>query len=202
MIDKEVNKLIKPILDLLSDLILKLNINATVLTFCGLFSSVICFFQIINSNFYLAFVFFLINRTFDGLDGYVARKTKITDLGGFYDIIFDFITYSLIPFGFAIAIEDNQLSFTFLLSSFIGTSSTFLATAILAEKNKDNVNFNYSKSFFYSRGLAEGFETIIFISLMFLFPDFAYILAWIFGIICWLTTIVRIINTSILFKKK
>ena len=69
--------------------------------------------------FLLALVFFILNRLFDGLDGFVARQTKITDLGGFYDIVFDFITYSLVPLGFILNNNSNSLAFSFLLSSFL-----------------------------------------------------------------------------------
>ena len=37
-------------------------------------------------HFYFVHDIFFLNRFFDGLDGALARLTKATDLGGFYDI--------------------------------------------------------------------------------------------------------------------
>ena len=136
--------------------------------------------------------FFLLNRLCDGLDGQVARNSDVSDLGGFYDITCDFIIYSLLPIGFILNDIQNAISFSFLLSSFIGTSSTFLAAAWIVEKNKSLLKKKYEKSFFYSRGIAEGFETIVIFILMFLFPKQAFIFAWVFGILCWITVIVRV----------
>ncbi|MDC0230189.1 CDP-alcohol phosphatidyltransferase family protein, partial [Deltaproteobacteria bacterium] len=45
----------------------------------------------------------LVNRFFDGLDGAVARKCGPTNLGGYLDITCDFIFYSVVIMGFALA---------------------------------------------------------------------------------------------------
>ena len=44
---------------------------------------------------YTALLFFLLNRFFDGVDGALARLQEPSDLGGFYDIISDFIIYNI-----------------------------------------------------------------------------------------------------------
>ena len=80
----------------------------------------------------------------------------------------DFVIYSLIPLGFIFYDENNSYAFSFLLASFIGTSSSFLAAAWIIEKNKSFLNLRSNKSFFYSRGIAEGFETILFFAIMFI----------------------------------
>jgi len=193
MFDNEINKILKPLLKQTAQLIVTFNIKANQLTFFGLFFGFICFYFTLFGNFFLALIFFILNRLFDGLDGYVARETKISDLGGFYDIVFDFIIYSLIPLGFILYDNTNSSAFSFLLSSFIGTASSFLAAALIIEKNKGVLKLYNEKSFFYSRGIAEGFETIFIFILMFLFPKQAFIFAWVFGILCWITVIVRVL---------
>ena len=45
----------------------------------------------------------LLSRFFDGLDGAIARQTKLTDVGGFLDITLDFIFYASAVFAFALA---------------------------------------------------------------------------------------------------
>mgnify|MGYP006234580769 CR=1 FL=1 len=109
----------------------------------------------------LALVFILLNRICDGLDGALARIQGITDAGGFLDISLDFLFYSLIPFGFVLANPDqNAIAGAFLIFSFIGTGSSFLAFAIMASKRGiDNPVYKH-KSLYYMSGLTEGTETI------------------------------------------
>ena len=81
-----------------------------------------------------------------------------------------------------------------LLTSFIGTCSTFLTTAWIFEKKKIKIKQFSKKSFFYSEGLIEGTETIILFIFMFLFYEVANFIAWIFAILCFITSIIRIIK--------
>ena len=201
MFDNEVNKILKPYLEKPAKLIVNLNFNANQITFVGLIFGIFCFYFIVSGEFFLALIFFTLNRLFDGLDGYVARQTKVTDLGGFYDIVFDFIIYSLVPLGFILNDPSNSFAFSFLLSSFIGTCATFLASALIIQKNKDKLKLYHHKSFFYSRGVAEGLETIICFVLMFLFPNKAFVFAWGFGLLCWITVIARILYIKTILLK-
>ncbi|OOE75953.1 CDP-alcohol phosphatidyltransferase family protein [Salinivibrio sp. ML290] len=61
--------------------------------------------------YWLALVFIIINRLFDGLDGALAREQGLTDAGGFLDITLAFIFYAAIPFGFALADPANNAIF-------------------------------------------------------------------------------------------
>lgn len=143
----------------------------------------------------LALVCILLNRIADGLDGYVARLNTPTDAGAYLDITLDFIFYSAVVFGFALADpENNSLAAAALIFSFIGTGCSFLAFGIMAER-RDISNFRYpNKGFYYLDGLAEGFETIVFLVLCCLFPNRFVIFAWTFAGICYLTTIIRVVS--------
>ena len=145
---------------------------------------------------YIALIFFILNRFFDGVDGTLARLKKPTDLGGFYDIISDFLIYALLPFGFILFDNNNFLSMSLLLTSFIGTCATFLTTAWIFEKKKIKIEQLSKKSFFYSEGLIEGAETIILFILMFIFYELASFIAWIFALLCFLTSIMRVVKVS------
>ena len=127
----------------------------------------------------------------DGMDGALARIDGASDLGAFYDIISDFVFYSLFPIGFIFNNIENAFSICFLLLSFVSTQSTFLASAWIIEKNKTLVKKN-EKSFFYIGGITEGFETIIFFTLMLIFNDFVDLISYIFGLLCWITCVFRI----------
>ncbi|GAB3484784.1 CDP-alcohol phosphatidyltransferase family protein [Marinomonas epiphytica] len=148
----------------------------------------------LSVNWYeLAFVLILANRLMDGLDGAVARVQGPTDLGGYLDITLDFIFYSGVIFGFALADpEHNALAASFLILSFMGTGSSFLAFAIMAEKrNIERLDYG-KKSLYFIGGLAEGTETIVFLLLICVMPEHFVALAYGFGVICWITTITRI----------
>ena len=136
MLDNEINKILKPSLEKIAFILIKIGISANLITFLGFLIGILSFIFLINGDYYVSLFFFLLNRLCDGLDGQVARNSNVSDLGGFYDITCDFIIYSLLPIGFILNDIQNAISFSFLLSSFIGTSSTFLASAWIVEKNK------------------------------------------------------------------
>ena len=155
-------------------------------------SGFFCFLSIIDSSFVMAFLFLFLNRLFDGLDGAIARLVGETDLGAFYDIISDFIFYSLFPIAFVWVNIENAYAICFLLLSFVSTQSTFLASAWLIEKNKILISKKNIKSFFYIGGITEGFETIICFSLMLFFNNLIELISYCFGTLCWITFVFRI----------
>lgn len=141
----------------------------------------------------LALFLIIMNRLMDGLDGAVARVQGPTDLGGYLDITLDFIFYSAIVFGFALMNPlENALAASFVIFSFMGTGSSFLAFAIMAEKRSiERLDYG-RKSLYFLGGLAEGSETIAFLVLICVFPEYFVWLAYGFGAICWVTTATRI----------
>lgn len=141
----------------------------------------------------LALFLIIMNRLMDGLDGAVARVQGPTDLGGYLDITLDFIFYSAIVFGFALMNPlESALAASFVIFSFMGTGSSFLAFAIMAEKRSiERLDYG-RKSLYFLGGLAEGSETIAFLVLICVFPEYFVWLAYGFGAICWVTTATRI----------
>ena len=139
-----------------------------------------------------AVVLIIANRVCDGLDGAVARASGTSDLGAYLDITLDFLFYSAIPFAFAVADPNKALAACFLIFSFVGTGSSFLAFAIIAQKRGISTEIRGKKGFFYLGGLTEGGETIIFLVIVAWRPDFFVPLAWIFASLCWVTTVTRI----------
>lgn len=146
-----------------------------------------------------AFLLLCVNRFCDGLDGAVARHSKLTDFGGFLDIVCDFIIYSGIVFAFALANPENALAAAFLIFSFIGPITSFLAYAIIASKRKKITNKRGRKSFYYLGGICEGTETFVTLSLICLCPDYFNIIAIIYGVLCWITTLGRVYDAWIDF---
>ena len=202
MIDTKLNKFLKPILNEIAKLLIKFGFKANFVTFAGFFFGLCCFYFTINSLFILAIIFLFLNRLFDGLDGAIARLNGETDIGAFYDIILDFIFYSLFPIAFIFLDLNYSYSICFLLLSFVATQTTFLASAWIIEKNKISILDGHKKSFFYSGGITEGFETIICFTLMLLFHEFIDYIAYIFGVLCWITFFCRIIFVKKILSSK
>jgi len=168
-------------------------VAADSVTFCG-FAVGMLAIPVIALHWYGAgLVLILLNRVADGVDGALARISTATDAGGFLDIVLDFIFYSSVIFAFALADPAaNGLAAAALIFSFVGTGSSFLAYAIMAERRK-LVNIVYPhKGFYYLGGLTEGTETILFFAAICLWPPFFSLLAWFFAGLCLLTTIARV----------
>jgi phosphatidylglycerophosphate synthase len=171
----------------------KLGIKANWITLLGFAIGIMVIPALYFGDTALALVFVVINRVMDGLDGAVARVQGPTDLGGYLDITLDFIFYSAVIFGFALMNPmENALAASFVIFSFMGTGSSFLAFAIMAEKRKiERLEYGH-KSLYFLGGLAEGAETIAFLVLICLMPAHFVVLAYVFGGICWITTATRI----------
>jgi phosphatidylglycerophosphate synthase len=146
-----------------------------------------------SGQFIPGLLMFLLSRLLDGLDGAVARQTRLTDLGGYLDITLDFIVYASMVMGFALADPSrNALAAAFLTTSFMAPASTFLAYAIFAAKRGITTEIRGRKSMYYLGGLTEGFETILTLSLMCVFPQWFAVIAVIYAVMCWITGGTRI----------
>ncbi|HFZ8995988.1 TPA: CDP-alcohol phosphatidyltransferase family protein [Citrobacter freundii] len=193
MLDRHLHPRLKPLLNATTALLDRPAISPDGLTLTGFAIGVLAL-PFLALGWYLpALAAILFNRLLDGLDGALARRRGLSDAGGFLDISLDFLFYALVPFGFILASPaQNALAGGWLLFAFIGTGSSFLAFAALAAKHQiDNPGYAH-KSFYYLGGLTEGTETILLFVLSCLFPRYFPLLAWIFGALCWLTTLTRI----------
>lgn len=200
MLDTRVRRLIDPALDRVGSILAKSGVSANAVTVLGfLFGAAGCV-AIASQYYWAALALLMINRIADGLDGAIARRQSPTDVGGFLDIVLDMIFYSGVPFAFAVSRVELALPAAFLIYSFIGTGGSFLAYATIAAKRGITADSLGKKSFFYSTGLIEGTETVVFFILCCLLPDQFAILAWTFGTLCWLTTGARIIAGVLAFR--
>ena len=192
MLDGVARKLIDPPLNWAAKRLASAGLGANAVTVAGFAVGVGGCVAIGFESYSLALALIAVNRLADGLDGAIARRTGSTDLGGFLDITLDTIFYSGVPFAFAVSRPEFALPAAFLIYSFVGTGGSFLAYAVVAGKRKLKSERAGKKTFFYATGLMEGTETVAFFVLFCLFPDDFPVLAWTFGGLCWLTTVLRI----------
>ena len=192
MLDGALRRFIDPPLDRMARPLVKAGIPANAVTLGGFAAGLVAVPFIALGGYGWGLVAILLNRFADGLDGAVARQQGPTDLGGYLDIVCDFIFYGAVVFGFVLGDPEARLPGAFLLLSFIGTGGSFLAFAALAARRNLETTVRGHKSLYYLGGLTEGTETIIFLVLCCLLPDSFAAFAWIFGAACWITTLSRV----------
>ena len=192
MFDAQLHPLIDRLLKPIGRGLVTLGVTANQVTMIGAAFGLIAAGCAAAGLFYPALWFVIANRFIDGLDGAVARASRSSDFGGYLDIVSDFIFYSAIPLAFAVARPETALAAAFLIFSFIGTATSFLGFAILAEKHKVTTQIRGKKAFYYLGGLTEGTETILLFLAMLVWPDYFRPMAITFGILCWVTTSTRI----------
>ena len=193
MIDRYLIPPLQRLLDKPARLLVRRDVTANQITLVGFVIGVLALPLLMVGAFELALIAVLLNRLADGLDGAVARRTQTTDAGGFLDIVLDFIFYQAVVVGFILnSPHEHLLPGLFLMLSFVGTGTSFLAFAVQASKRGlDNPHYP-NKSMYYMGGLAEGFETFAVFVLLCLMPQHFGIIAWLFGAVCWVTTATRI----------
>jgi len=193
MFDRQIQKFTQKPLQYIAKLFLKF-ISPNHMTLIGFsFGVLMCLF-IIFDQYLFALIFLFLNRLADGLDGTMARLQTPTPLGGYLDIVLDFLIYGGFVLSFGITEQNNTLLSMILLFCYIGTGSTFLAkAAILPSLTNQNLNGEIPKSFHYAVGLVEGTETIVFMVLCLLFPNLFIYFSFIFIILCLITIVFRII---------
>ena len=192
MFDAKLRPIVDNCLDPVGHWFAAVGVSANQVTVAGaLIGLLACIFIAIEFSF-VGLWLILLNRLADGVDGAVARATGQTDFGGYLDLVLDFIFYSAIPLAFAISNPDNAIAACFLCVSFMGTACSFLGVAILAAKHNIQTDARGKKAFYYLGGLTEGSETILLFCAMALWPDYFVQMAWVFGVLCWVTTGIRI----------
>ncbi len=193
MLDSAVIKRIRTPINIIGKFLGSKGISANQMSSTGFMIGICAVPAIVFHAYEWALLFILINRVCDGLDGAIARAKGITDAGGFLDISLDFVFYAAIPFSFILADPDNNaIPGAFLLFSFFGAGCSFLAFAVMAEKQKISDPIYENKSIYYLSGLTEGTETIICFILMVVFPSWFSVIAYTFSFMCCLTALSRI----------
>lgn len=143
----------------------------------------------------------LASRVADGLDGAVARARGKSDFGGYLDIVCDFAFYGAVPLAFVLRDPSaNGVAGAFLLFTFYVNAATFLGFAVLAEKRGMQTRSRGEKSLYFTAGLMEGTETIAAFVILALWPASFVPLAWVFGALCLVTALSRVLLAARSFR--
>ena len=148
-----------------------------------------------------ALIFWVLNRFFDGLDGAIARiHQRQTDLGGYIDILFDFITYAAIPISLVVSSPTVERYFclTLMISTFyVNAASWMYLSAILEKQKQGSKTSREDTTIIMPTGLVGGTETILMYSLFLIMPEHMAILFSIMSILVGLTICQRLIWATI-----
>ena len=118
----------------------------------------------------------LANRVLDGFDGTLARaQGRQTDLGGYVDIVLDFVVYAAIPLGLVLGAPPGPgtlalAALAMLASFYVNAASWMYLSAILERRGAGAVARGESTTVTMPRGLVGGTETIVLFALFFVLP--------------------------------
>ena len=194
MFDSHLRKLIEPPLNTIGRGLASKDICADHVTLLGgIFALILAVLLAFGQGGSGVFLLFGLNRLCDGVDGAIARARGKTDFGGYLDIFCDFIFYGAVPFAFVLRDgAANGTAAAFLLMAFYINGASYFGFALLAKGRNLQTIKRGEKSYYASYGLMEGGETIAFFALMILFPGYFPPLAWIFGVLCLVTALLRL----------
>ncbi len=134
-----------------------------------------------DGAFSLAFVLWLVNRLFDGLDGTLARtQGRQSDFGAYADIHADFVVYAAIPLGVAFHVDatGHWVATAILLATFyLNTVSWAYLSALLERRNRADTDALTSITM--PPGLVEGAETIVLYCALLALPAHATTIVWV-----------------------
>ena len=193
MFDRLALSLLAPPLQVLARRLVRAGVGADAITLAGFGIGLGGAAAIVLQRPLLGLLLLLASRLCDGLDGAVARLSTATDRGAFLDITLDFLFYASVPLAFALADPAaHALPAAVLLAAFVGTGSSFLAFALLAERRGLKSTVYPNKGLYYLGGLTEASETLICFALMCLWPAQFALWAYGFAALCALTLATRL----------
>lgn len=164
------------------------SINPFWLTAVGLVFGILAAIAITQQQYLVGLILWWLNRIFDGLDGTVARDQNLqSDLGGYVDILADFLIYALIPISLVYAnpTPAHIWSGMVLLASFYINGASWMYLSAILEKRKSTPGLKMT-SVEMPAGLVGGAETIVFYSAFILLAPW---LVYLFVIMTFLVTV-------------
>ncbi|MCC0044308.1 MAG: CDP-alcohol phosphatidyltransferase family protein [Brucellaceae bacterium] len=203
MLDGWARQRIDPALNKTARALVRIGATPNAITIASCLIGLAAAAAIAAGDLYVGLFLLLVSRLGDGLDGAVAKITGSTDFGGFLDIVLDFVFYGAIPLGFVLLDPAaNAIAGAVLIFSFYVNGASFLAYAVMAEKRGESTDARGAKSLFFTTGLAEATETILFFIAFCLLPAWFPVLACVFAALTFYTALSRIVLAASAFRNK
>ena len=194
MLDGWARRRIDPALDAVAARLAGAGVSPNAITLAGFVLGIAAAGAIAAGALWAGLALILASRLCDGLDGAVAKRTGATDLGGYLDIVLDFVFYGAIPLAFALLDPAaNALAAAVLLFTFYANGASFLAYAVMAGKRGMDGDARAPKSLFFTTGLAEATETLVVFVAFCLWPHWFAAIAYGFAAVTAWTCVSRIV---------
>ena len=145
-------------------------------------------FSAINENSSLSLILWFSNRFLDCLDGALARHRNVaSDLGGFLDLLSDFVIYSLIPISVAIGQGSTPACWravAFLEATFHVNNFILFYIAAVSEKSADRDSRRSKEltSVMMRPALVEGMESAVIFTAMLAVPGYLLGISWLMAV--------------------
>lgn len=124
-----------------------------------------------------ALTLWLANRVLDGFDGTLARvQSAQSDIGGYLDIVLDFVVYAALPFGLVLGVPHAErpvlavAAVGMLGSYYVNAASWMYLAAILERRGAGAATRGELTTITMPRGLVGGTETIALYTLFLVLP--------------------------------
>jgi phosphatidylglycerophosphate synthase len=203
MFDRIGRKLSAPVTDRAAQRVPR-SITPPAITSFGLLAGIACAWSAAQGWLIASVFLWIVNRLADGLDGAVSRlrapgpegQATTSDLGGYFDLMADFVTYSAIPIGLAWHVDQRRtwISLSVLLATFYVNLGSWSILAAIQEKRRQGASSRgESTSITMPTAIIEGTETIVAYSAFLLFPHAAAMLFVLLAVLVTLSALQRIV---------
>ncbi len=196
------DRLLRPIKDRVVDPLARIlgkSLSPNAITLISTLIGLAAAAAVVSGRIGLGLLLWALNRLSDGLDGAVARQSgRTSDLGGYLDIMGDFLVYSALPIAFALRrYGDSEFAaiaaalFVLLGAFYVNAGSWMYLSAIIEKRGSSGEGELTSVTM--PEGLIGGTETVIFFTLFFLLPGRLVLLFGTMGALTLLTALQRIV---------
>lgn len=148
----------------------------------------------------VALACWLANRALDGFDGTLARTQGTqSDIGGYADIVLDFVVYAAVPLGLVLGAPDIERSalalaaLTLVGSFYVNAASWMYLAAILERRGEGAAARGGMTTITMPSGLIGGAETIILYTLFLALPGLLLQLFALMGTLVLATVVQRLV---------
>ncbi len=191
MLDAPFRRLSDPVLTPIATHLARANVSANILTTVGFIAGLGAAAAIATHHDWWGLGLVAANRLAAALDGPLARLTRATDLGAFFETVFGILVAAGVAFAFALADPSRALAAAFLIFALVAAGSASLAfVAIAARRGVTSIR----------AGFIESTETFLALALACALPGWFSVIAYVLGALCFATAGMRIAEAVVSFR--